>query len=387
MKMFTIFAMAAGLLMSCADFPETYENVIEGQKIRPFATVLNPPEAAPGDTVEVFLHLYDADKEYSAEWTLQLDYTVDNYAYLSSAGKNLNLDSMKIPIPDSDADGRLHFRFVVPRGEHNPFYHSPLVPEIQVPAGEISSETRELLESSGIEVAEKGLTSRSLVEYLDERETVPAEFAPLANEMIALIRLNAKIKSEDFELDVDKRLTVRYSNRLESGGSINSNPALNSIGIITVKKKGINEPEKISGFEADTQYFSTNAASLNSGDPLPVDTFLIKKDWSYFLIADTGGAAQRYVSPSGKTHSEHLFYQWFYTNLDETGADWDELIEVGDGDSDPSLPVVTLKVPKDRGMKNFMIRVSVGDWRPEWALLSSTGLAYLEARGYFKYED
>ena len=74
---FTLAAITIGFI-GCAEFPEKYENVIEGEKIRPFAIVMDPPEAAPGDTVSVSLRMYDAGKNYDVEWELCLKYQIDN---------------------------------------------------------------------------------------------------------------------------------------------------------------------------------------------------------------------------------------------------------------------------------------------------------------------
>src|SRR5687767_2146166 len=71
---------AAVALTACADFPEKYENVIVGRKIRPFAIVTDPPEAAPGDTVKVELKMYHADKAYAVDWELGLKYQVNQGA-------------------------------------------------------------------------------------------------------------------------------------------------------------------------------------------------------------------------------------------------------------------------------------------------------------------
>ena len=92
------------LFSACSNFPERYENVIEGKKIRPFAIVLEPAEAAPGDTVDVSLHIYDAGKNYSVEWSLQLDYLDYSSTNDRNPANTLDLDSMSIPAAQSDAE-------------------------------------------------------------------------------------------------------------------------------------------------------------------------------------------------------------------------------------------------------------------------------------------
>ncbi|MBF0430963.1 MAG: hypothetical protein HQK83_06765 [Fibrobacteria bacterium] len=384
---YTLITFSLLGLLACANFPEKFENIIEEGKIRPIAIVLDPPEAAPGDTVNVTLYMHDAGKPYSIDWTLALDFNITNYGQLGSSGSVLNLDSMRIDA-DGYMDNPLRFRFVVPVGDKNPMLHSSLIPEIAIPSSELDNDMKGALESMDVPIGEKGVAGKDVVELLDNTEDIPEEFSPMVDGLISLIVLNARVVSGDFTLDIEKKLTVRYSNRLvvENGTTnVNVNPTLDSIGIISVAKKDMEIPEDIHKYDSDTVYFKTNAFNQDSG--AVVDTFVIKKDYSYFLIADSAGAAQKYVTPNGTVLKEQLFYHWYYTNLDETSSDWEKLINIGSDESDASLSVVSMTPPTDKSMNNFRIRVSVSDWRPEWALLCSDGIGYLDVRGYFKYED
>ena len=370
-------------LLACGNFPEKYENVIEDEKIRPLAIILDYPDAAPGDTITADLVMYDAGKDYTIDWELSLNFSVSNYGELGKGDILYDLDADPATSYDN---GRLRLKFVIPTGDNNPLVKSSLVPKVI----ELSDDEREQLENQGFPVTSTGFKTSDLVHYLDAVPSIPAEFTSMIDQMVGLIVLTAKVQSSEFKLDVNKKVSVRYSNRLASGSyvnNVNRNPRLDAMGIISVKAKGMDDSHRIGEFEADTQYFSMNFNNNYLALGSIVDTFVIKDEYSYFLMADTAGAAQIYRSPENIEHKEQLFYQWFYTNLDKTNANWEDLIELGGDHGYNGMPVVYLKIPSNKDMHNFTIRSVVRDWRPEWAMLSAAGIGYLEARGYFKYQN
>jgi hypothetical protein len=376
-------------LAGCADFPEKYENVIEGEKIRPFAILVDPPEAAPGDTVRVQLKLYDAGKDYGIAWELALRYQL-NVGATSSAFPNateiVDLETVGEKIGVSP-DG-LSFSVVIPSGGKNPVALTGLSPEILRAESELSAEEKEGLRRLGIESFQGGLRKRDLVGALDSARSVPNSLAPLVDGLIGLVRFKAKITSPGFKLDITKVLTVRYSNRLEGGpflSNVNRNPVIDSIGIIQVKAEGLTYFDEIAGHEADTVFFRTR--SEVALDTPVYDTLTVLPDRSYFLFARSEGSEQPYRSPAGIEHKEQLFFQWFYSNLDKTGSDWKDLITLDNGDRPASYAVVPIRFPKaEAGLRHFSIKATVGDVRPEWGALASAGLDYKTIYGYLKYE-
>ncbi|MFC1586661.1 hypothetical protein ACFL5V_14035, partial [Fibrobacterota bacterium] len=207
-----LFAMLAGALgmglMGCASFPEKYENVIEDQKIRPLALLVDRPDAAPGDTLTVDLKLHDAGIDYTIDWELALNYSVTNYGQLGEASIVLDLDSMGLAPVSANADQDLQFRFVIPTGEHNPILLSSLVPEVLVPAEDLTSQQRDDLDNLGIPVSARGLETSDVVDALDIYPQIPNELAPMVDEMLGLVVVTAKINSPRFKLDVTKRISI-----------------------------------------------------------------------------------------------------------------------------------------------------------------------------------
>lgn len=385
----TLIPFATLVFLGCAEFPEKYENVIDGGKIRPFAIVLEPPEAAPGDTVRVQLKMYDGGKSYSVAWELALNYQVNQGATSSPFPRVTEIVNMETSGRKFDvSEDGLEFSFVVPTGDRNPLRLTDLSPDILKAENEISPDEKTELRKLGIASLDGGLRKADLIDALDVSDSVANNLSPMVDGLTALVLLKARVSSPGFELDVTKTLSVRYSNRLESGGylsNVNRNPVIDSIGLIHVHAGGITRFEEIGKHRSDTVFLATS--SENHLEPAAFDTLKIVPGHSYFMISATSGAEQPYRSPGGMTHPEQLFFQWFYTNLDDTGSDWDDLIRLDNADRPVNQPVVPLKFPKPGiGLRYFAIRATVGDSRPEWGVMVSTGLDYKAVHGYIEYE-
>ncbi|GEM_PF-3053017 len=385
------FPIAASLclLAGCAEFPEKYENVIADAKIRPFAIVLDPPEAAPGDTVHAALKLYDAGKTYAVRWSLALKFQVKQGVTGSAfptASEWIDLDSGSFDtgnlVTESSSDG-LDLGFRIPDDARNPLRLSGYVPGV-IPESDLSTEEKSLLPGIGIESSAGGIPRETLLAALASHSSLPNGLAPLVDGFLAVVQIKAHITSPGFALDVTKDLTVRYSNRLKAGAyasNVNANPRLDSIGFIHVHAGGVTDFDKIREHASDTVFVGASAGAAGDEAKRTFDTLKVVPGDSYFLIA-SGGGGQRYRSPQGNLHDEQLIYQWFYTNLDapgKIGADkvGAELIAAKHGDRPIDVPVVPILFPAPAvGLRRFAIRATVGDSRPEWGLLSSPGLAY-----------
>ncbi len=379
MHRLTALAFAAPLcLAGCAEFPEKYENVIADAKIRPFAIVIDPPEAAPGDTVRVSLKLYDAGKSYAIDWRTALKFQVKQ-AITGSAFPTASewIDPDSAGLAPGGAEGRLDFRFVVPDGARNPLRFSGYVPDT-LPTASLPEDGGAALAEIGIGFSAAGVPRDTLLAALASHPRLPNALAPLVDGFLALVQIQARVTAPGFSLDVSKNLTVRYSNRLAAGANasnVNANPRLDSIGFIHVRAKDVTDFAKIGGHASDTLFF---VASHGPIEPrIAGDTLRIVPGDSYFLIASPQAPPQTYRSPAGSLHSEQYFYQWFYTQLDFPTTDWDKGIVTDHGDRSLDRPVIPIRFPAaGAGLRRFVIRATVGDSRPEWGLLASAGLDY-----------
>lgn len=373
------------LFAGCAEFPETYENVIADGNIRPFAIVLDPPEAAPGDTVQAALKLYDAGKAYTVRWSLALKFQIKQGVTGSSfptASEWVELDSGSL-VTGSASDG-LSLGFVIPDGERNPLRLSSYVPSL-FPESDLSAEEKSLLQGLGIESTAGGIPRDTLLAALASRRSLPNGLAPLVDGFLAVLQIKAHVASPGFSVMVTKNLTVRYSNRLAAGAhlsNVNANPRLDSLGFIRVQAAGVTDFDEIREHASDTVFF---AASRGEEAARAFDTLKIEPGFSYFLIA-SGATGQAYRSPEGLRHEEQLAYQWFYTDLDAPGMAGSELIGIKKGGRPLDGPVVPIRVPAPgKSHRRFAIRATLGDSRPEWGLLSSPGLAYASLYCVFAY--
>ena len=283
-RLLIIFCMI--YFIRCSDYSSVFNNVIENEKIRPFGIVLDPPEAAPGDTVKIKLHFYNAQKKnITISWKISLNCYLDKYGLYTIEDEIRNLDSMVLP-----GGNQLEFSFIVPTGVNNPLLLSSMIPD-------------------SIPISGMGIKKSDLITMFDTSQTLSQECRQYIDNFLSFVLITATIKS-NIEIDIIKKLTIRYSNKISSTqdfiSNTNRNTRIDSIGIISVNTKNINNPKDIGSFAADTQYFSS--------DTSVVDTFIVDENHSYFLVTDTIGAAQLYRSrKTNGVLKEILYYNWFYT--------------------------------------------------------------------------
>ncbi len=375
-KLLTLIATLT-LFMSCAQFEEVQSNVIVDQKIRPFAIQLEKAEAAPGDTVHVELFMYDANKQYTLNWEVALNYTIDNYGEQPTPSHFVPMDSLII---NSQTSGNnLSFDFIVPNNENNPLLISSLTPDVILAPSAMDQNQKNLLISLGADVT-AGLTKTDAITLLDGLPQLPNELSPIVDEFLSLITVRATIAAPSFDLTIDKNLTIRYSNRLAAGSiisSVNKSPVIDSIAIISVEKGDLENPHEIGNYASDTLWLSN----------IERDTINIQSDKSYFFLA-SNGLPQTYRSPlTSATKTEDLFYSWHFTNEDAVDASWEDLIELIEYGAEEGLDVIKLDPPSNHDMHNFLLHIVVADWRPEWAMRASQGIDVIEISAYFNYVD
>ncbi|MEW6040934.1 MAG: hypothetical protein AB1633_05380 [Elusimicrobiota bacterium] len=276
-------------------------------KTRPIAIICEPPEAAPGDTVEIFFHGFIYGEQPVIRWTAALDFAFDMKANEIIENRVILLDSLMLQGSTS-----LHFRFVVPEST--------------------------LLYST-------------------------------------MLRSSFNVIGEELGMSLEQADSFLKGFR--------SNPTIGGFGIMEVDAKGIRDPDSIKFFSHKTYFLYPDTAD---------DTIEIGRNKSYFAIADSGingndtdMQSYTYISSidsTFKTEREIYFYDWFYTNLDyRSPMKMDSLILLP-GYS--SRSIVALLPPVDTAMHNFKLYLAVRDNRPNQGTISC-GVAYCEAKGYFKY--
>jgi hypothetical protein len=364
----TVLQRAVGLgvlLLSsvlCTNFPTPFENIVADQKIRPFAMVCDPPEAAPGDTVSVRLYYYDPPGDRPAiHWKLSLDYGTDlrNGEFEKHV---VNLDSMMLPgsAPDS-------FRFQVP---DSVFFYSTQMSELASnPKINPAHLTIALADSLLRTAASAGVSTPQLI--------------ALADNFSCRLKLRAQMRSA-ISVDVTMLLQISYGGRLKNP-DVNTNPVINWMGILKVPTANYTSIDSLAGSGATLQYLY-NSAHLDSVR----DTVVIDSGFTYFVAADSGDGHHqiyRYFSLQDnamEVDTESYNYSWFFTNLDySSGMIMDSLIMFGQGRAGA---VRSLLPPVDTAMHRFALYVVVRDARRSDPN-ATPGEAFIQANGYFSYTD
>jgi hypothetical protein len=351
-------------LVSCINFPTPFENIVAGEKIRPFAVVCDPPEAAPGDTVSVRLYYYNPlGNAPSIHWNISLDYGVDLRG--SEFEKNVvNLDSMMLfgSTPDT-------FRFRVP---DSVLVHSTLISElVRNPSINPFHLTIDAADSMLRAAAMSGASSPLLT--------------ALADNFSCKVKLRAQMRAS-ISIDVTMLLRVRYSNKVHSP-NVNKNPTLTWMGIIKVPTAKFTDIDSLATSGYTFQYL------YNQAHPDSVrDTVTIDSGYRYFAVADTGDSLKgtrpqtyQYLSYADNAmvlDTERYNFSWFFTNLDyASGMVMDSLIMFGQGRSRGVREVLP---PVDTAMHRFSLYCTVRDSRPGDAG-ATPGEAFGLTEGYFAY--
>jgi hypothetical protein len=372
LSVWALFLLSALSLMvtSCTSpFPTPFENIVAGEKLRPFAVVCNPPEAAPGDTVSVSLYYYAPPSETpSIHWVAALDYGIELTNGSTYERNTVNLDSMMLP--GSTAE---HFTFRIP---DSVLVHStqiavlltnpnlqPYVNPFNLTAHTIDSTLRALAQAGG---------------------PVPALWQAAADNFSTKIKLRAQMRSS-IALDVTMPLRVRYTCKLNPANA-NKNPVIHWMGVIRVPEGSPTDRDSIylHPYELQYLYRATGTDSLR-------DTIVVDSGYNYFFAADSGiygtdTAYQKFVSYSTNNltatpDTENLRNTWFYSNLDfQSGMIMDSLLLFGETRS----ALGRMYPPVDTAMHRFQMWLVRRDQRGSDPG-ATPGEAFATATGYFLY--
>jgi hypothetical protein len=367
-----LIAALSILAVSCTSpFPTPFENIVADQKLRPFAVVCNPPEAAPGDTVNVSLYYYAPPAESpSIHWLVSLDYGLEPTTGSEYEKNVVSLDNMMLQ-PGSTPTS---FSFRVPD-------------DVLVNSSQIGL----LLTNPNLSpyLNPFNWSARTINDTLKFAATAGITDSllwPAADNFSTTLRLRAEMRSS-ISVDVIMPLRVRYTNRIHPANA-NKNPVIHWMGIIRVPVEGFGETDSVYDYPHEMLYL------YNPAHPDSVrDTIVIDSGYSYFIAADSGiyGADtqfQKYNAYSTNNLSrtldtESFGYTWFYTNLDyNSGMVMDSLLLLGEGHH----AVGRMYPPVDPAMHRFQVYLVLRDRRCA-AFGATTGEAFVTKTGYFSYTE
>lgn len=362
----------AGLLAGCGEgFPDEEMHLGLDDKVRPYAILLEPPEAAPGDTVRITL-LARAPRPAALDiaWRVALDYDLGLYG-VDEVERNLR--PLAAPAPAFDQDGFLaqSFTWIVPDSAQ--LYSSALPPVIDDPAlAALAAQLPGLGEGPAWrkEEIDAWLKAQDAGTLAAMDPAARAAAWHLADRFACAVRFRATLRADGAGdiVDATRNLTIRHTRRLD-GPNANHNTYVASFAIAAVGRRDASP--------ADLQNPDLPQLRLGFGDgwahgqPDRLE-FPLYPDWTYFALADF--AAQTYTSPwdPGLVLEETGTFRWYYHRQDAPTSDHAFLV-TDDGDDAEmwNLDEVVRLEPAGPG-STFRLLLVARDYRREWVSFHAT---------------
>ncbi|MBK7672935.1 MAG: hypothetical protein IPJ24_16350 [bacterium] len=366
---------AAALLAGCGEgFPDEEMHLGLDAKVRPYAVVIEPPEAAPGDTVQVTLYARaPRPDDLDITWRVALDFDRGLYE-VDEVERNLR--ALAVPPPVFDADGFLTqtFRWVVP---DSTLLYSSAIPEVPddpalpaivalLPGLDTSAPLRK-------DEIDAWLKAHDIYDVLAmDLPTVNATWA-LADRFACAVRLRATLRT-DVVVDVTRNLTIRYTRQM-GGPNGNVNTYVPRFEVVAVEKRDAAAVDIYAEGVAHTIYrFIDDGERLADRVDVP-----LHDDWTYFFRS--AFVTQNYSSPWDPAFfsSEAGNYDWYYYRQDAPTSEHAFFV-TDDGDAAEmwNLDEHVRVVPDGPG-STFRVVCVVRDSRIEWVSFHATpGTALVE---------
>jgi hypothetical protein len=367
-----LFVIIMFFLVSCSNSLPKFDD-IQADKTRPIAVIVDPPEAAPGDTVHVrYLGFSPDSATLSMHWTAALDFSLSNYGGTAVESHIISLDSLMLP-----GSKPFDFYFIVP--DSTLLYSTYLK---SIPHAPWDSLHLTLSQADSIlKLAVKtGLP-------------LAPPFARIADMIGADIKINVHISAE-YPLDVYKYMTIRYTRDLKSdSANVNRNPVLHWLAVYDVAKGKVNSFDSVPKYPYIVKFLYADSSYLKLKPVAIWDTIDIDSGHSYFMVADSGINAgdtdmqtYRYISlisDSVVTAQELYDYQWFYKDLDyRSPMVYDSLILFSGSNAVGNA--TKFLTPTDTAMHHFEFYCVVRDSRQDF---EAVGESEYQVTGYFRYSD
>lgn len=372
LRLIPVLGLLPALLAGCGDgFTDVEMHLGSEEKVRPYAVLCEPPEAAPGDTVTITLLAWAPEPSaIHVGWKVALDYYIGQYQADEVERRIVDLDATTpIPPPVADAQGflRQSFQFVVP---DSTLLGSTALPDpIRDPS--IVELARILLP------AEADPTSLVAVDRLlrdlDPREVAgldpmaQAALFALADRFAARIRFRATLHA-GITVDVTRALTIRHSGRLGSPNT-NRNPGVAALEVLAIPARDVEDPDDPDHQEGILRFPLAPSAGTMAEVRVPRHD-----DWTYYLVLTP--ALQNYTSPfSGeRLFTENDTYRWYYFRLDAPSSGF-ALFRNDPGDETEMWSLdesVRLVPPGDAAESRYRIAACLRDERPKWGMYQTT---------------
>ena len=348
-------------VIGCGDgFPDEEMHFGSEDKVRPYAVIVEPPEAAPGETVQVTLLMRAPDPdEVDIRWQVALDYDIGLY---ETDEVEDNVRALPSPLPDWDADGFVTqtFSWTVP--DSTLLYTSALPELVDDPTLVMLAEQvpglSPPLTRSRIDAWLKALSPEGLaaLEPLQQQAALA-----LADRFACQVRFRATLQTEA-TVDVTRNLTIRHTGRL-GGSNTNRNAQIIDFAVVALDKVDADTDDLDDAGIARETYVFIDEAGVRQADRVTVPRHA---DWTYYLVVDF--ERETYTSPfePSLVLSEQGSFRWYYLRQDDpTSAHRLFLTEDGDDAEMFDLDHRARIDPAGVG-STFRIVAAVRDERSEW---------------------
>ncbi|MCP4290667.1 MAG: hypothetical protein GY780_02375 [bacterium] len=367
MKTFPIVSLlmlATIVLTGCGDgFPDEEMHFGIENKCRPYAVIVEPPEAAPGDTVMVTFKAQTPDPdELDITWRIAQDF---NRGIYETDEVERNYLDIEAPFPVTDDDGFLTqtFQWIVPE---DALLISSAIPEtLDDPVMVYLAE--ELIGPAAGSPPTKSAVDAWLKELSPEQvnemgfEEKMATYA-LTDRFACQVRFRAVLRS-DIVIDVTRNLTIRHTGRLE-GPNTNNNTHVTRFGVAAIEKVDASTDDL-----QDASIAQTWHPFIEGSERVAERVSIPRNDsWTYYLVVDFFD--EQYSSPFNPELllSEQGNHRWYYYRQDDPASDHHFFV-TDDGDEAEmwNLAREARIIPANSG-STFRVVSAVRDERSEWVM-------------------
>jgi len=361
--------LAGACLTGCGDtFPtDTELNLGDENKTRPYAVVIEPAEAAPGEAVQVTLRAWTNDaSNLDISWRVALDYNIGLYEVDEVERNYVTLDTGN---PALDQDGFLEqtFWWTVPE---DLIVESSGLPEVLTDPAMIML-AEELMGPEASSPPLKSEVDAWLAQLTPEEvagmDPLQQQYVwALADRFAVQVRFRAALHT-DLVIDVTRNMTVRHTTRL-GGPNGNTNPRAVDLAVVAIDKVDA-EPADLDNPAIDRQWHYFINDYIRQDFEIEVT---LRDDWTYYLYTSTG--VQRYSSPFDPELEllEETAIRWYYYRQDQPNSDH-QLFVNDDGEEldDWDMGNYARLAPDGAG-STFRVLSVVRDERSDWVMYHAT---------------
>lgn len=370
--------LLAALLPACSqDFFDLEMHLGREDKTRPIAIAVEPPEAAPGDSVRVTLRYYTPfPDDCTLSWRLALDYNAGEFAPDYVERVLLPLDPAP---PTALGNGLFAQEFWLALPDSALLVSSAIDDPVSDPA--TVALIRQLLPLGPDELPDKALVESLLATVTPEDlatqdPATQATVLAIADRFACRVLLRASIHCE-LDVDVTRTVTVRHSARLGSENA-NTNPQADAYEVLAIAHPDVSWADHAS-YAGVTQHYPLTADG-------PVTEIPRHADWTYYAVLPP--IRESYSSAlDGSPQREATSFRWYYLNLDSPSDDYALLRnDAGDETEMWALDESARLLPRAGESVDYRLITCLRDGRPDWEFYQfAPGLTVFE--GTLRFVD